>query len=751
MKVKILKDIAEPIVGTNEQSYGPFGVGDVVELPPENAQVFADEGYAEVILPPIVLVGMEPEQRQVEPLRVEHLEDIDKSNVDNLTDNINNNLKKKLKEKLKQFLSTVNITSKEDLLLRYNANGDFAEFSRETVERVIDEAWGKNIVKKGVFYEWVEENPFSTDKLEFYTNHLPLFSEFDRATRLYGNEYIVIKKACWYNIFSIPLRKVKIILGDITADCRMHVAYSMPTGSGKKNLVDVIERICQAIHVPYAEPTSYHPEQLIGKIIRRGKRNPIYERIEGHLADDVNIFEDAIDLLRSNETSYKEARKYLIKALDPFGSNTIQKRMVDTPRSETLEYTPDCIISMFFQPYSLDEEIVLVGLLRRFIVPFVRLKQFLPIENYGERVYGSDELSTANAIQRIVDKLNEIAGRVRDDIKITFTENAKRRFLDLHLELIKQGLMHSQKGRNYIRLIDYDLQDKLLKVCVVLALARKNETVIDTEDVELAFLDMTEFLACNLDFVNTKILGYLDYGEQWGGARKEDADILKWLWEQGATSKEESRVSISEYISKIAEVCGLTTSGATAKYRRHKKNGWVDSEQVGSIDTKVWLLVRPAENISVGCMGDTQGLSRSNLEYFKILEKFKNQSNILNTLESKIPLPCNATLTTHPVETEEIKNDKKNTESKNLEEISKCEELEEHEEKNTQDNADDKNTSQSVEKPILNSKQVLDEIDVDSDSKSDISKEKNGPSSKEKNSSDIRVETEDEIENWKKM
>ena len=48
MKVKILEDLPA-IVGSDFEDYGPFKRGDVVELPPENAEIFISKGKAETV------------------------------------------------------------------------------------------------------------------------------------------------------------------------------------------------------------------------------------------------------------------------------------------------------------------------------------------------------------------------------------------------------------------------------------------------------------------------------------------------------------------------------------------------------------------------------------------------------------------------------------------------------------------------------------------------------------------------------
>jgi len=165
-----------------------------------------------------------------------------------------------------------------------------------------------------------------TPKLEFLTGHLPYFNDLDRATKIYGSEYGIIKKALWYYIFSIPFRQVTINLGDIETDCRCNFAFPMPSGSGKKNFIETPESIAKKLGLSVAKPVSFHPEQLIGKVIRKSGRKSIFDtfdEIRGWLSLPVVIFEEAIDLVRSNEPLYKESRKYLVISLDPYGKNEL--------------------------------------------------------------------------------------------------------------------------------------------------------------------------------------------------------------------------------------------------------------------------------------------------------------------------------------------------------------------------------------------------------------------------------------------
>ncbi len=49
VKIKILEDVNEEIVGSDMKEYGPFKSGDIIELPSENANLFIEKGKATIV------------------------------------------------------------------------------------------------------------------------------------------------------------------------------------------------------------------------------------------------------------------------------------------------------------------------------------------------------------------------------------------------------------------------------------------------------------------------------------------------------------------------------------------------------------------------------------------------------------------------------------------------------------------------------------------------------------------------------
>lgn len=126
------------------------------------------------------------------------------------------------------------------------------------------------------------------------------------------------------------------------------------------------------------------------------------------------------------------------------------------------------------------------------------------------------------------------------------------------------------------------MQNMLLKFCAIQAL-QDNTNLIDTNHVEFAFVDYAEILEHTYDFIESKILGSLDYGEAWGGAVKKDQETLKWLHEKGATSEETSKVSIKQYEEKIMDLYNVTERQARRHKARHEESGWIKSKKVNMI------------------------------------------------------------------------------------------------------------------------------------------------------------------------
>ncbi|NOZ68397.1 MAG: hypothetical protein GXP46_03950, partial [Deferribacteres bacterium] len=242
-------------------------------------------------------------------------------------------------------------------------------------------------------------NPLALSSFVYPTEHLPHFEEFSRLLRLQGKEYAIVRKAFYYQAISLLFRKSTLWVGDLHTDLRVHAIYALPSGSGKSNILFAQEKLCRALGLVHSMPASFHPEALVGKVLRQGKKEPSYQEIRGPLNDDWLSLNESIDLIRSTAEKAQEIRKYLNTALDPYGQNLVVKRMTDLPPEHALSYMPSCIASLFLQPFKVSEEAALVGTLRRAFIVFPVLKQGIDPIAYSQRLSGGSRFAFENALR----------------------------------------------------------------------------------------------------------------------------------------------------------------------------------------------------------------------------------------------------------------------------------------------------------------------------------------------------------------
>ncbi|MEN6574133.1 hypothetical protein, partial [Methanobacterium aggregans] len=419
--------------------------------------------------------------------------------------------------------------------------------------------------------------------LKYPTNHLKGFEELRQASRLYGKEYIPILKSMWYAIISSKNENVELQLNQIHTDGRIHLLIPLRSGKGKKELKRIIKEV---LGEGVKEPASLHPEQLIGKTrIRNNKRGPVSENIEGYFSQKYLIIDEGRTLLTSNEPNYAESRRYLRLALDPYPTNQIEKKSVDTTFEDALKYTPYVNCCIFTQPYYMEEDFATDGDLRRFIVPYINMAGVDRLEAYKNRIL---DKTNSNGSQN---KFRNFVNNLPDYKHYTINPSAIPEFIKCSMMLIQRGLNHEPKIRNFVDLYDFTIQDILLKLCHVQALQEgKNE--ITGKHVQLAFIDLFEFLEHLYLFVESKILGSIDYGESWAGATDKDKELLRWLKDKGAESFEESQVSIKEYIDKIMDLFKVKERQAKRIKQKHEEKGWIKSKQVQH-SSRLWIGFQP--------------------------------------------------------------------------------------------------------------------------------------------------------------
>lgn len=431
------------------------------------------------------------------------------------------------------------------------------------------------------------------DRLVFRTEHLRNYQALDNLIALEGKDFTPFVKAVWYNVLG-TLKAQPVRFGNITTDTRFNLFIPMPSGTGKNNLKQAINKIVTGGGKEVRSPTSFHPEQLIGKMLTEKWHNPDkegkglndtrYIPNYGYLHNDSLIFDEAFHFVTRDDKQYEESKTYIRIALDPIGNNLIQKKLIDQldVPEQRLAYYPRCSITMFLQPDVMDDENVKTGFLRRFNILYIPL--------VGKNLDRNEEIIRYIKHPRSEVSLDYWQGITEWDAPtyFTFEDGIDDLLIVLHDDLITYMRSLGEKQRNYLDRKAYPIFDDLVGMSTIQAISRKSDTVTQ-QDVKLAYMDLFEFFKLSLDFVNAKIFGNLDYGEQWHGAEVKEIEALKWLAGSGATDKDKSEVTIADFKAKIAEIFEIEDESARRHYSKLKKRGLIDSRRVGKDSSRVWV------------------------------------------------------------------------------------------------------------------------------------------------------------------
>jgi hypothetical protein len=509
---------------------------------------------------------------------------------------------------------------------------DFEEITKGAIaimgKKIKDSSSDRKYIKSENFIEneskyWGEtekpkeipEEESTSHELIYPTFHLKNFGPLERATGLYGNPYKGIIKAIWYVLHGQIIKERIVSLGEIEADCRMNFALIVKSGRGKKEIEDVITKVCRGLGEKVTKPTSYHPEQLVGKVVYKEGE---YQQIKGHLGDDILIFDDAIDLVKAQKVFYRESRRYITQALDPIGKNLVTKRQTGIPREETLQYYPACSIQILLQPFNVSDEVVKSGFFRRFLFLFPEIERSKEI--FSQKTLSNGTLKS-QALDTVLGHLKELREGGASPT-LTFSKKAIERFNELHLLLVEFGEGYSKKVSSFTEMIDFALQNWFLKMIAILANSHKrNEASIF--DVEMAFVDLLEFLDSDFEYVERKVQGPLDYEGQ-SQPTGDDLEMLQWLKQKGALSYKDSRISIKAYEKEMSKRFNISSRAARGRYQQHRWKGWVKGKQKGDHSSKVWLTIRLD-----GDEGEQGGKGgRVVAEYLKIIARYAKERAI---------------------------------------------------------------------------------------------------------------------------
>lgn len=455
-----------------------------------------------------------------------------------------------------------------------------------------------------------KENPFN--KLHYSTIHLPYFHEFKNLTGLYGRHYIPILKARYYQLLGGVIQQ-KIQMGRVLTDTRMHICYPLVTEGGKNEIIYSIKELIKGgidkgngNKFTMSQPTSFHPESLIGKYIEvsekilneftgKWKTQRVRKENRGHLNNDFLDFDECTALITSNSPEHTQAREILSISENSIGRNEVEKRLTEDIPENVVKYSPSCTNSYYFQPFKkIPEEAFLQGFLRRKIIPVGDVSNFL---NYAsEEIYSyktqDTDFSREDYRERLIGFIERVRQHSGNFNGITFDNESKELIKQYALYISGQAQIHSEKIANFSKISKFTSLDNLIKMSAIISYAY-SQTIVTKEAVSLAFMDLVELMQNTFDFIYNKTYGDFSYGTSWGGANSIQKDCLKYLHIHKAYSFESSMVSIKEFIEEIMNIQKVKSSQARNRYLDMKKQKLIDSKQVGQNDSKVWLRFNP--------------------------------------------------------------------------------------------------------------------------------------------------------------
>lgn len=464
-------------------------------------------------------------------------------------------------------------------------------------------------------------------ELQDYHKHLNHYGDFVAATKIQRDFYTPLHKLHWYQLNGMVLNDNKIELGNIRDDTRIHILAPVKSGHGKREYRWVSRAVAEIVGLDVGSPSSLHPEQLLGKVmkVKEGKAF-VYKENYGYLHDDLLQFDEAYRYLNDNDPLTREVREYLKMGLDGYPNNYVYKKLVDQDKASGLGYYANAVAQFYFQPLQLNEILVLDGFLRRFNFPFVEMptSHANAREDYLAKMKVTGSAGTG--LERFCNHLKEMK---QTPMQWSYSDDLNERLADYNCALVKYCFERGTKAANWADIMEWGFLNRMLKFGVILAGSRGQESIKPVH-IDLAFMDVFELLVRECDFLEKKIWGDFDYGENWYGAMGHAKRCLEWLYEQGATSEEKSEITIEQFNDFVADVYKIKDRQAREKVRHLKDRGWIKLKQIYQ-GSKVWLAFEP-KNITHGGDGGKGGNEVYDSlcdDYDKLLSKFFGKSGLI--------------------------------------------------------------------------------------------------------------------------
>jgi len=421
------------------------------------------------------------------------------------------------------------------------------------------------------------------------TDHLGCYEMMDLDLGLDGETYIPLKKSLWYYHHSLIQPVVAYQINRKTRiDNRKHLLIITTAGQGKSTIKNQVKRTFPKGKIFETSGIS-HPEQLVGTTRHVG-RNKEVKKIPGLLSYDGLLYDEAQDLINEKNELYSKCQRVKRISMDSYGENTVSKKLVEDTPEDVLSYDPKTRIMDFAHPDKLESPFFDTGSFRRYDIFNLEHDQIVDLD-----------LVTGFSFED-KDSMNEVYSSVLEDYyakmrkTVEFTDETLKIVSHFHKCMLLYMLQHPNKNvLRYGLLTKYAMRASFCKNVLILAMS-KNEKKPSLETTIHACKDTLLFIFESVRSIND--LGDMGISSDvWGGLGEEDAESCEYLLRKNATSEETSEVTVKEFWSILSNLHGCRNTQARKHFYKLKRDGFVNSKQVGDHSSCVWLVFRPRDVI----------------------------------------------------------------------------------------------------------------------------------------------------------
>lgn len=411
------------------------------------------------------------------------------------------------------------------------------------------------------------------------------YDNFDKYIGLDGLAYESYKRGLWYYSHSIvqPTSVYKINY-KTNIDNRYHMLGLAPVASGKSTSKNKMKKLVD-VNDCFETIGLCHPQQLIGKTIPATTRKP-QRTIPGILTYKMVIHDEVQDFINEKNDLYSASQKLKRQAMDTYGDNRIDKKLVDNePGEHTTFYSPTCFLD-FAHDVKLASCFFHTGSFRRYWMfdlitdTKVDLQSITEFKLDGEYDY-DDYPKTLNAWYKNYKP------------STTFDQNTLDIIAHCHATLLKFLLnCKNINAYRYGLIMRYNLRAVISKIVYILAISKK-EKIPSIETTIQGCGDAILFILESIKAINERA----DLGactDLWKGLDEKNTMALTWLLRKKYTSLETTNVSIKKFWSILANIHGCKITQARGHYYKLKKDGYIDSKK-GKDTSWLWLSYIPKE------------------------------------------------------------------------------------------------------------------------------------------------------------